>query len=286
MQAQIEFGQSLSEKYRPRTIAGFVGLEKPKKALAAFCARPFVSSWFFLGPTGTGKTSMAQAIAKAIKAEVHHIPSGNCTVETIEEVIRMCHYVPLGGGWHVVIVDEADKMSPAGQLLFLSKTDATAAPPATIFIFTANDTRLLEPRFLSRCHLLTFDASSTAAGLPRYLGRISRAEGFLYPESLTEMLEQSGSNVRDALHRLEVELLTGDRRGIPAPAPVSTENRHSHNCEACGKAWAHNEGECALPWRSTCPACGGKPKTIYQARAEKAVATRTANIRRQFRRAR
>ena len=39
-------------------------------------------------------------------------------------------------------------MTPAAQLALLSKLDATAFPPNTVFIFTCNETGNLEPRFL------------------------------------------------------------------------------------------------------------------------------------------
>ena len=39
-----------------------------------------------------------------------------------------------------MLVDEADRMTPAAQLALLSKLDATAIPPNTIFIFTCNET--------------------------------------------------------------------------------------------------------------------------------------------------
>ena len=119
------FPQSLSDKYRPRTIGDFVGLEKPKKILAKFAANPYQSAWLFVGPPGVGKTSMALALASEIRAEVHHIPSQKCNAQAIEDVCRFCSYVPLSGGFHIVIVDEADKMTPAAQLALLSKLDAT-----------------------------------------------------------------------------------------------------------------------------------------------------------------
>ena len=61
MQSNLAFPQSLSEKYRPQTIAEFVGLEKPKKILGKFAAKPYASAWLFVGPSGVGKTSMALA---------------------------------------------------------------------------------------------------------------------------------------------------------------------------------------------------------------------------------
>lgn len=281
----LQFPQSLADKYRPREVSEFVGLEKPKKVLENFIEKPFASAWLFLGPSGTGKTSMALALAAMIPAELHHIPSRQCDLENVESTVHTCHYVPLAARFHLVLVDEADQMTPAAQLAFLSKTDATAAPPNTIFIFTANDTRLLEPRFLSRCHLLEFSAASTRDALPRYLAKIAKREGYHF-DDLTEIAEQAGSNVRDSLMRLEVELLSGDKKGIPVRAKVSTENDHKHFCEKHSAAWHCAQADCALPFRSECKQCGGEAKTVYQLRAEKAVATRTENIRRQLRQGR
>ena len=80
MQADLAFPQSLAEKYRPRTIAEFIGLEKPKKILGKFAAKPYPSAWLFVGPPGVGKTSMALALASQIGAELHHLPSASATL--------------------------------------------------------------------------------------------------------------------------------------------------------------------------------------------------------------
>ena len=103
------FPQSLADKYRPRTIADFVGLEKPKKILRKFAANPYPSAWLFVGPPGVGKTTMALALAEALSAELHHIPSQQCNVSAVEDVIRQCWYIPRSG-FHLVLVDEADRM--------------------------------------------------------------------------------------------------------------------------------------------------------------------------------
>lgn len=144
----LAFPQSLTEKYRPRTIAEFAGLDKPKRILSRFGANPYPSAWLFVGPSGVGKTAMALALAETLRAELHHIPSQQCLVANVEDVIRRW-YVPVSGGFHLILVDEADRMSNAAQLHFLSKLDATAFPPQTIFVFTCNTTDGLEPRFLS-----------------------------------------------------------------------------------------------------------------------------------------
>ncbi len=178
MQADLAFPQSLAEKYRPRTIAEFIGLEKPKKILAKFATKPYPSAWLFIGPPGVGKTSMSLALASQIGAELHHLPSGKCNALSIEETVRLCHYMPMTlGGLHLVLVDEADGMTNPAQLALLSKLDATAFPPNTIFVFTFNGTEGLEPRFLSRCRTVEFSSYGMASEITAFLDRVSaRAE--------------------------------------------------------------------------------------------------------------
>ena len=203
------FPESLAEKYRPRTIAEFVGLEKPKKILAKFASKPYPSAWLFVGPPGVGKTSMALALAGQIGAELHHIPSQKCTAAAIDDTVRQCWYAPMTpGGFHIVLVDEADRMTPAAQLALLSKLDATAFPPNTIFIFTCNETGSLEPRFLSRCRVIEFSSYGMASQIAGYLDTVWHSEGGNgNGPDLTRLAKETRNNVRDCLMRLEVELM-------------------------------------------------------------------------------
>jgi replication-associated recombination protein RarA len=204
----LAFPQSLTEKYRPRTIGEFAGLEKPKRILSKFVANPYPSAWLFVGAPGSGKTSMALALAETIRAELHHIPSQQCLVANVEEVIRLCWYVPVSGGFHLVLVDEADRMSSAAQLHFLSKLDATAFPPQTIFIFTCNSTEGLEPRFLSRTRQIEFSSYGIANEAIRLLESIWQREsnGASAP-NFPRIVKNGSNNLRDALMCLETELL-------------------------------------------------------------------------------
>jgi DNA polymerase III gamma/tau subunit len=150
--------QSLTDKYRPQTIADFVGLDKPKKILAKFAAQPYPSVWLFVGPSG--------------------------------------------------IADEADRMTPAAQLALLSKLDATAFPPNTVFIFTCNSTDGLEPRFLSRCRVIEFSNYGMNGSIAEYLDKVWHAEGGNgNAPDLARLAKESRNNVRDALMKLEVELM-------------------------------------------------------------------------------
>jgi replication-associated recombination protein RarA len=208
-QTPLAFPQSLAEKYRPRTITEFIGLVTPKKILSKLAAKPYASAWLFVGPSGVGKTSMALALASQIGAELHHLPSGKCNAQSIEDAVRMCWYAPMAlGGLHVVLVDEADQMTNAAQLALLSKLDSTAMPPSTVFVFTCNSTDGLEPRFLSRTRQIEFSSYGMAADITAFLGRVWLAEGGNgNGPDLTRLAKDSRNNVRDALMTLEVELM-------------------------------------------------------------------------------
>jgi replication-associated recombination protein RarA len=208
MSTTLPFPMPLAEKYRPRAIADFVGLDKPKRILGKFATNPYQSAWIFIGPPGTGKTTMALALAEMLRAEVHHIPSQQCNVANVEDVIRQCWYVPVSGGFHLVLVDEADKMSNAAQLHFLSKLDATAFPPQTIFVFTCNATDGLETRFLSRTRQIEFSSYGMSSEATQLLESIweREAKGASAP-NFARIVKESSNNVRDALMTLETELL-------------------------------------------------------------------------------
>jgi replication-associated recombination protein RarA len=208
-QAAFSFPQPLAEKYRPRLIADFVGLERPKRILSKLAASPYPSAWIFVGPSGTGKTTMALALAEAIPAELHHVPSQNCTLETVERTRRTCQYVPVAGcRFHLVLVDEGDRMSQAAQVCFLSKLDATDFPPNTIFVFTCNSTDGLEKRFLSRCRVIEFSSYGMAAEVQQLLARIWNTEtGSAAAPNFARIVKEATNNVRDALMTLETEIL-------------------------------------------------------------------------------
>jgi DNA polymerase III delta prime subunit len=210
-QPALTFPQSLTEKYQPKTVDEFVGLDKAKKFFHRMSANPFASAWLFLGSSGTGKTTLALALKDAIPAELHHIPSQECNVENLERVRRICQYVPQAGcKVHMILIDEADQMTSAAQLKMLSYADATNFPPNTIIILTANATDRLEPRFYPASTQSNFPAMASPKMSRLYLkksGLLRLAASPMHRISPASS-KDSNNNVREAIMRLETEMMT------------------------------------------------------------------------------
>lgn len=209
-QTTLDYPVALTERYRPQHVSNFVGLAKPKTLCSKLAAKPFASAWLFIGPSGTGKTTMGLALADMIPAELHHIPSQDCNLANIEAKCQTCHYVPQQGKkMHLILVDEADRMSDAAQVALLSKLDSTNFPPDTIFVFTCNDSSRLEPRFLSRLRVVEFSSYGMAAETADLLSRIwaeNAPTGSASP-NFQRIVKDSNNNVRESLMRLETELM-------------------------------------------------------------------------------
>ena len=206
----LNFTEPLSERYRPQCIADFAGLGEVKKVLAGFVQRPMNCGFLFLGPAGTGKTSMGLALASELQGFVHHVKAGDCTVEEVRRLALSCwHCVPQGFKRHVVLIDEADCMSNAAQLAILSYLDGTETIPDTVWVFTANATDRLADRFLSRNRVLNFSTygiQSDAAVLLESVWTREAAPELAKP-NFARIIKENLGNVRAALMTLETKLL-------------------------------------------------------------------------------
>jgi replication-associated recombination protein RarA len=206
----------LVEKYRPRTIDDFAGLAKVKPLMNTFAASPYESAWLFHGDTGLGKTEMGMVLASAISAQFHHIPSQECDLQRVRQVSIACQHVPMWGKkFHLVLVDEADSMSTAAQVSLLSSLDNTGRSPNTIWVFTSNSKKGLEPRFLSRCHKVEFSnygmqpcAVELMKGIWDKESQTScmQLAGQSRP-NFKQIAKESKGNVRECLMRVEAEII-------------------------------------------------------------------------------
>jgi hypothetical protein len=235
----IDFPVTLAERYQPRKIQDFVGLERPKQLMAGLLAKPRPCSLLFIGPPGAGKTATALAFAEELPGSLHHVSAQKCDVATLDALNDKFAYCPPIGKFWICLVDEADQMTEKAQLQLLSRLDGTASlkpvygggfergtPPPIIWIFTCNGRGAdqiepppsFAPRFLSRCMMIPFPAVTTD-DLAVYLERLWTAEGGEHCEKEWFRYMAEGEGVRDALMRLESDLLAGPRP-IPAPKPA------------------------------------------------------------------
>ena len=223
----FSFPDSPTVKYRPQSIAEFAGLTNartvehadgsksvyaaPKPILTAFAANPYARGFVFVGASGTGKTTMALALANEIGAEVHHVRSAKCTVETIEQVAFSCHYYPRQGmKMNMILIDEGDLMSTAAQNACLSYLDGMATIPNTVWVFTCNSVERLADRFLSRNKVLGFSSYGMAVEAVAYLENIWRREtgAEAPPRLIPRIVKEANNNLRTALEELDSKLCT------------------------------------------------------------------------------
>lgn len=263
-QADFTFPKPLIDKYAPTKIEDFVGLTKVKLVIQNFLRRPVECPWLFWGASGLGKSQMAMAMTAALDAQWHHIPAAHCDIEAIDSICRGCYYAPFNFDtgrpslWHLVQVDEIDRATPTAQLGLLSKTDRTAYPPQTIFVFTSNNLSL-ETRFLSRCRVLKFDTDDMKVDLPKFLARVATAEMCPLDIDFVKLARDANYNVRDALNKLELELLGGEYLTDRIVKAVELEEdraeilRNRFDVKELGDGWIVSCRQCNGAWPCSLP---------------------------------
>jgi len=213
-QTALEFPEPFVDKYRPRKIEDFIGLPRVKAVIHSFLQRPRSESFLFTGPSGRGKSVMGLVMAEILEAELQKIPSRQADLEGIQRISNICAYKPFNfttgksTNFHFILIEECDKITPAAQIALLSKTDSVDRPLQTIFVLTSNeDLRALEPRLRSRMKILIFDNEGLVEELPAFLAKIAVKEGFKRKLDFARIARDCEYNVRDALNRLETEIM-------------------------------------------------------------------------------
>ena len=155
--------KSLTEKYRPTRLSELVGQGAAVFHLSTFAESPYETAFVFSGDTGTGKTSAAVALANELGIDpnwsLHRIAAGEMDAEAVTAALKSLRYAAPGGGWKMIICDEADVMSAKAKQMWLSALEDL--PTRSIVVFTTNHLQRFESRFLDRCEVVRFASEAT-----------------------------------------------------------------------------------------------------------------------------
>ena len=224
---------NLLTKYRPRHLGELLGQPWASQQLQLFAANPYPAAFLFEGDTGTGKTSAALLLAEALGVDVaqaefgglHQIASGEQTGETVRRKMDAMNIrLFTGSGWKVLIVNEADAMTPNAAFVWLDALENL--PPKTVVIFTTNAIGRLPRRLRDRCEVLTFLSSYLLLRpcLQELTNRIWTEEGCAGSPPDVETLGLACENGNASFRRLVQALTPLLRAGVsesavPAPLP-------------------------------------------------------------------
>lgn len=220
--------EALYRKYRPQTFEDVVGQQHIERTLKNALEADKVShAYLFCGPRGTGKTTTARLLAKALLCErgPTSSPDGTCQdcrdiadgvhpdvyeldaasrtgVENVrDEIIGRVNYAPTRGRCKVYIIDEVHMLSTAAFNALLKTLEEP--PSHVVFILCTTDPQKVPETIHSRCQRFDFHRLSTDEIVSR-LGAICVAEGVEFePEALELVAHRAEGGMRNALTSLE-----------------------------------------------------------------------------------
>lgn len=217
----------LARKYRPQTFGEVVEQAHVTRTLAnAITANRVAHAILFSGPRGTGKTTIARILAKAMNCEKGPTPTpcnactscteitagnavdvfeidgaSNNSVDQIRELRENIKYMPARSRFKIYIIDEVHMLSLSAFNALLKTLEE---PPAhVLFMFATTEPHKIPVTILSRCQrhdLRRIDAEAIAARM----SQICKQEGMSADtESLWLIAREAGGSMRDALSLLD-----------------------------------------------------------------------------------
>ncbi len=215
--------QALYRKWRPRTFEEVVGQEHVVRTLRnALTSGRVHHAYLFTGPRGTGKTTTARLLAKAVNCLAENPTDRPCNacsiclavnegrlmdlieidaasntgVDDVRELRERVGYRPTEARYKVYVIDEVHMLSNAAFNALLKTLEEP--PPHVIFVLATTEPHRIPATVLSRCQRFDFRRVPLTAIVQR-LERIAQEEGFVADrEALTLIARQATGSVRDA----------------------------------------------------------------------------------------
>ncbi len=207
----------LYERWRPRTLDGVVGQDDVVKRLKLIRDRSGFGGrvYWFSGPSGAGKTTLARLIAEdaADGYAIIEIDAARLTVEQLRDFERMCRMKPLGKGWHAFIVNESHNLSGRVVSELQTVLEEPHVQHSSLWVFTTTtagqqklfDTKFDAQPFLSRAMMFELSAHGHELDFAQRVMEIAQAEN-LDGQPLAayvELVRKCNGNMRKCLNAIE-----------------------------------------------------------------------------------
>ena len=197
---------SLAVKYRPQVLSEVVGQELTVKILSkAVETGNFKHVYLFAGATGTGKTTIARAFAKAINKNcgypIEIDAASNNGVDQVRAIIEASTQRSIDSEYKIFIIDECHSITAQGWQAFLKCIEEPA--PYTIYLFCTTEPQKIPETILNR--MQRYNINKIAADqIKNRLLYICENEHFTNYEQACDLISKlCGGCMRDAIMKLE-----------------------------------------------------------------------------------
>lgn len=196
------------EKYRPDTLEGYVGNEHILEKVKIYIENEDVPHLLLYGVAGTGKTTLAKIITNQIDCDVMYInASDENSVDAVRDKIRGFASSMGFRKWKVVILDEADYLTPNAQAALRNLMETFSK--STRFILTCNYVEKVIDPIQSRCQTFAITPPSKKEVAKR-LYDILNEEGVEFQNEDLAILVNSGyPDIRRVLNAAQRQVVNG-----------------------------------------------------------------------------